>query len=154
MEVPTNTVIKNWFANYVTGGGGVNVGSGSSKKNLQNSGIVGKAGLAGIQGDWQSVSQISGKTVACHFNTFTSLAFSGPATVSPPSTHNTATFTTGPGKCNDGSNTFLTVTIVDNGEGKKAPPDTINVTSNNPFFATGGTKNLATGNYQVHNITP
>ncbi len=154
LEVPTNTVIKNWFANFVTGGGGVNVGSGLKKKNLQNSGIVGKAGLAGIQGDWQSVSQIGGKTVACHFNTFTNLAFSGPAAKSPPSTHNTVTFTTGPGKCNDGSNTSLTVTIVDNGEGKKAPPDTINVTSNNPSFATGGTLPLVTGNYQVHSITP
>lgn len=153
-DVPTNTVIKNWFANFVTGGGGVNVGSGSKKKNLQNSGVVGKAGLAGIQGDWEAVSQVSGKTVACHFNTFTSLVFSGPAAKSPPSTHNTATFTTGPGKCNDGSTPILTVTIVDNGEGKKAPPDTLNVVSTDARFATGGTLPLATGNYQVHDITP
>jgi hypothetical protein len=154
LDVPTNTVIKNWFANFVTGGGGVNVGSGAKKKNLQNSGIVGKAGLAGIQGDWESVSQVSGKTVACHFNTFTSLAFSGPAASSPPSTHNTATFTTGPGKCNDGSSPTLTVTIVDNGEGKKSPRDTLNVVSSDTRFATGATLPLATGNYQVHDITP
>jgi hypothetical protein len=154
LEVPTNTVIKNWFANFVTGGGGVNVGSGLKKKNLQNSGIVGKAGLAGIQGDWQAVSQIAGKTVACHFNTFTSISFSGGPATSPPSTHSVATFTTGPGKCNDGSNTSLTVTITDLGEGKKVPRDTISVTSNNPSFATGGTLPLVTGNYQVHSITP
>jgi hypothetical protein len=46
----------------------------------------------------RSMSLIAGKTVACHFNTFTSLAFSGPAATSPPSTHDTATFTTGPSK--------------------------------------------------------
>jgi hypothetical protein len=153
-DIPSNTVVKNWFANFVTGGGGVNVGSGAKKKNLQNSGIVGKAGLAGIQGDWQAVSQISGKTVACHFNTFTSIAFSGGPATSPPSTHSVATFTTGPGKCNDGSNTSLVVTITDLGEGKKVPRDTISVTSNNPSFATGGTLPLVTGNYQVHSITP
>jgi hypothetical protein len=110
--------------------------------------------LAGIQGDWQAVSQISGKTVACHFNTFTSIAFSGGPATTPPSTHSVATFSTGPGKCNDGSNTTLTVTITDLGEGKKVPRDTISVTSNNPSFATGGTLPLVTGNYQVHSITP
>ncbi|HYL58966.1 MAG TPA: hypothetical protein VEU51_08850 [Candidatus Acidoferrales bacterium] len=154
-DIPTNTVIKNWFANFVTGGGGVNVGAGAKKKNLQNSGNVGRAGQAGVQGDWQSVSQIGTKTVACHFNTFTSLVFSGPATTSPPSTHNTATFTTGPGKCNDGVIRTETVTIVDAGEGKKAPRDTLNVVSSDAaLFGTGGTLPLATGNYQVHNITP
>ena len=153
-DIPSNTVIKNWFANFVTGGGGVNVGSGAKKKNLQGSGIVGKAGLAGIQGDWQAVSQISGKTVACHFNTFTSIAFSGPPATNPPSTHNTATFTTGPGKCNDGSSPILTVTIVDLGEGNKVPRDTLNIVSSDARFATGGTLPLVTGNYQVHSITP
>ena len=96
IPIPSNTVIKHWFANFVTGGGGVNVGAGTKKRNLQNSGIVGKQGLNGVQGSWQAVSQVSGKTVSCHFNTFTSLAFSGPATGSPPSTHSTAMFTTGP----------------------------------------------------------
>ena len=153
-DVPGNTVVKNWFANFVTGGGGVNVGSGAKKKNLQGSGIVGKAGLAGIQGDWQAVSQISGKTVACHFNTFTSIAFSGPPATKPPSSHNTATFTTGPGKCNDGSSPILTVTIVDLGEGNKVPRDTLNIVSSDSRFSTGGTLPLVTGNYQVHSITP
>jgi len=154
LEVPTNTVIKNWFANFVTGGGGVNVGSGAKKKNLHGSGIVGKAGLAGIQGDWEAVSQLGTKTVSCHFNTFTSLAFSGPPATSPPSSHNTAMFTTGPGKCNDGTSPILTVTIMDLGEGNKVPRDTLKIVSTDSRFDTGGTLTLVTGNYQVHSIGP
>jgi hypothetical protein len=151
-DVPTNTVTKNWFANYITGGAGVVVGK--SKKNLHFSGIVGSATGPGIIGEYEASSSVGGNNVNCHYDTFTSLVFSGPATINPPSTHNTATFTTGLGKCNDGTTNTLTVTGVDNVEGKKNPPDTINVTSSDPRFNTGGTLPLVTGNLQVHDIVP
>lgn len=151
-DVPTNTVTKFWFANYITGGAGVAVPG--TKKTLQFSGIVGSATGPGINGEYQAVSKLGPKTVSCHYDTFTSLVFSGPPTINPPSTHNTAMFTTGPGKCNDGTSNTLTVTGVDNIEGSKNPPDTINVTSTDPRFDTGGTQPLATGNLQVHSIVP
>jgi hypothetical protein len=65
-----------------------------------------------------------------------------------------AMFMTGPGKCNDGTSNTLTVTILDNVEGSKNPPDTISVVSTDFRFSTGGTLPLMTGNYQVHDIIP
>ncbi len=159
-DFASNVATKGWFANYITGGAGVNAATQSfsatnkSKKTVQFSGIVGKdSGLPGIHGQWNAVTKdSSGKTVSCHFDTFTKLVFSGPAATTPKSTHNTATWTTGPGKCNNGYAVKpLTATAVDTGEGKKPKPDTITVTGD-PLFDTGGTKNLTTGNLQVHSI--
>ena len=152
-DIPSNIATKGWFANFITGGAGT-YATVNKKKTMQFSGIIGKdSGLPGIHGQWNAVAKdgTTGKTVSCHFDTFTKLVFSGPAAKTPASTHNTATWTTGPGKCNDGSTPILTAIAVDYGEGKKVPRDTINVTGDSRFD-TGGTKALTTGNLQVHSI--
>lgn len=149
VDIPSNTVTKDWLENFVTGGAGAPAVQLTKKKKLQFSGNVGK--LNGFNlGQWNEIAEDSGKTFHCHWNSFTSIVFFGAAATTPASTHNSVTFTTGPGVCSDGSTPTATVTIVDKGEGKKVPRDTINVTSLDARLVTQGTKYVSTGNFQVH----
>jgi hypothetical protein len=143
-DVPSNTVTKYWLASFVTGGG---KWTKPDKSWDSFGGTVGqKPGSTSIVGQWDETAHSSkGGNFSCHWNTFTSLAFSctnGPCGTTP----DTVRFTTANGTCGAGS--AVTVTIVD---GKKKP-DTISVTGatgaaaalNSPFNP------LGTGNFTLH----
>jgi hypothetical protein len=155
-DFASNPVTKDWIANYVTGGGGANTVSVNvnKKKTLQFAGTVGiHNNSAAFVGQWQEVSWVSGKTVSCHWNTFTSVVFSGPPiSGSPGSTHNTVTFTTGTTTCTDGTQQSETVSITDTGKSKTK--DSINVSSGNPDLGTGGQLKISTGNFTIHDTQP
>lgn len=146
-DIASNTVNKYWLANFVTGGGKI---SGPNKNTFWTfGGIVGPNPAGpGIVGQWQEVAHGNGTTRACHWNSFSSLIFSGPATTNPPSTHNTATFATNPGICSDKTTPSVNVVEVDNGESGKSK-DTLDVQGGGNLTIDPA-KTLASGNIQVH----
>ncbi len=141
---PVATVTKTWFENFVTGGGKINFATGNTKKaEWTFGGTVGFLEGVGPVGQFQIVQH--GSALACHFDTFTSLVFSGGPAESPPATHDTAVFEAS-GTCNDGSEPSVTVTIVDKAEPGKGA-DTIDTSGDLTLSGT-----IDGGNFQVHDI--
>ena len=148
---PTATATKTWFENFLTGGGKVNFIAGNTKKaEWTFGGTVGFLESAGPVGQFQIVHHVE-PAVACHFDTFTSLVFSGTATTSPPASNNEATFAA-TGDCNDATSRSIQVSIHDVDEPGK-DNDTISWTwtvDGLPNLDPGTT--LDGGNLQVHDI--
>jgi hypothetical protein len=137
----TATATKTWFEDFVTGGGKINA-VGGRKAEWTFGGTVGCLPDVCPVGQFEIVHHTTG--VACHFDTFANLVFSGPAAESPPATHDTATFTAS-GTCSDGSTPTITVTIEDNAE-PGTGQDTIAI------LEWGVSDTINGGNFQVHDI--
>jgi hypothetical protein len=142
---------KFWLANFVTGGGKV---SGPNGSYWTFGGNVGpNPSGTGISGDWQLVFHPSkGGALACHWDNFGFLFFSGPPTTSPVSTHNTAFFEAVNGSCNDGSSPTSAVTEVDNADSGKGA-DTLKVLGPAPLLIFPA-KTVSGGNIQMHSTQP
>ncbi len=149
---PSVDVTKNWVANFVTGGGHLNmdtIGGNGKKVALNFAGNVGFLSDNTIVGQFQIVDHTVDKgSESWHCNNdFSALVFGGDEAESPPSTYNTATFT-GTFTSNRGNQMEATITISDLGEGKSGEIDTITYSfdGSGPF----GPFPLDGGNFQVH----
>ena len=146
-DVVSNTLVKRWVENFVTGGGHFKDGGGRGKGGKSTWSASGNVGVfeGVVVGNFQIRDH--GNKNSCHFDTFQHLEFYGDEADSPTASHNTAEFTAS-GWCKNGDMPDITVIIMDNGEPGKGV-DMIEVTGGLEF---GGL--IDGGNYQVHNVGP
>jgi hypothetical protein len=140
----TLSVTKYWLANFVTGGGTIKNSRGKPAWTI--SGNVGFLPDGTIVGNFNIVDHLGNNHYKCHNDAFTSLAFSGTSTTSPPASCNIATFA-GNFTDKDGKIVSLTIVITDNAE-SGGGADTIYISGTGfPTFPGG---QISNGNFQVH----
>ncbi|MFC2063066.1 post-COAP-1 domain-containing protein [Chloroflexota bacterium] len=132
------------LAGSVTGGGQINIDD-DKKAEFTFGGNATCDSQGGLIGQFQTVDHEN--KVSYHFNSVTSLNFSGEATKSPDSPYNAATFEIN-GRDNEGNPVSITVTIEDIQEPGRGF-DTVNVTGDINFIGT-----LDGGNFQIHPDLP
>jgi hypothetical protein len=107
------TVTKEWYCQFLTGGGNINVDSGK-KKAWTFGGNVANLIDGSVRGQFNIVDHANKETWHCH-NDFASLIFSGGPTASPPANLDHAQFV-GTFTSNKGETKYLQVQIWDDQE--------------------------------------